>query len=346
MDTEDYIKKVKQSLDFGRIKSVLDKAAKLNVLVVGDTIIDTYVFVKPKGRAVKDPILSAEFISEENYAGGILAIANHLSGFVSKVKVVTIIGDQRTNLDFIKKSVKGNVAVKTFLKKDSPTIIKKRFIDSHRNNKLFKIEYMNDKPITEELSKEIVDYLDEELPKYDLAIVGDFGHGFINEAIRRKLEEKANFLAVNTQSNSANMGYNYFRLYNNMDFTSMDESELRLPLLRRFEDILEVIKEAKETFKLKKFMVTRGNKGSIFVANGNIFKAPIVTTSVKDTVGAGDALFAITSLVVYLNADNDIVPFVANCAGGIAANIIGNKESVTKEMLLSFMEEKVFGNGS
>ena len=51
-------------------------------------------------------------------------------------------------------------------------------------------------------------------------------------------------------------------------------------------------------------------------------------------------------MVVYLNADNDIVPFVANCAGGIAANIIGNKESVTKEMLLSFMEEKVFGNGS
>jgi bifunctional ADP-heptose synthase (sugar kinase/adenylyltransferase) len=72
---------------------------------------------------------------------------------------------------------------------------------------------------------------------------------------------------------------------------------------------------------------------------GEISKAPILIDTVKDTVGAGDALFAITSLFVYGKANNDLLPFVANCAGGIAANIIGNKESVTRDKLESFIKE-------
>jgi len=344
METKEYLNKVKQEIDLAKISSILNKASNLNVLVIGDTIVDHYIFVRPKGRAVKDPILSAEYISDETYAGGILAIANHLSDFVSKVKVVTLLGDKNDQLSLIKGSVRNNVELKTFTKKDSHTIIKKRYVDFNRNNKLFKVEYMNDKPITEALTHEIVSYLDTELPKHDLVVVGDFGHGFINDAIRRKLEERSKFLTVNVQSNSANMGYNYFTLYNKIDFISMDEQELRLPLHKRFEDIRELIKEAYEHFKLDNFMVTRGKYGSMFVVKGSISEAPILTESVKDTVGAGDALFAITSLFVYLKADAKIVPIIANSAGGIAANIMGNKESVTKESLLKFIRNIKEGN--
>lgn len=344
METKDYLDKVKQEIDLARISSIMDRAGKLNVLVIGDTIVDHYIFVRPKGRAVKDPILSAEYISDETYAGGILAIANHLSDFVSKVKVVTLLGDRNDKLSLIKGSVRKNVELKTFTKKDSHTIVKRRYIDSNRNNKLFKVEYMNDRPITEILTHEIIDYFDTELPRHDLVVVGDFGHGFINDAIRRKLEEKSRFLAVNVQSNSANMGYNYFTLYRKIDFISMDEQELRLPLHKRFEDIKEVINEAYNKFRLENFMITRGKYGSMFVSKGSIIEAPILTESVKDTVGAGDALFAITSLFVYLKADSRMIPIIANSAGGIAANIMGNKESVTKESLLNFIRNIKEGN--
>ena len=64
---------------------------------------------------------------------------------------------------------------------------KKRFINQTRNEKLFKIEYLNDQPITAELEAELVDFLGQELPQYDLVIVGDFGHGFINDRLVRVL---------------------------------------------------------------------------------------------------------------------------------------------------------------
>lgn len=334
-----YIKAIKSRFDLERIEKYFDELKKLTVFVIGDTIIDHYLFVHPKGRAMKDAILSVQYVNDAIYPGGILAVANHISNFVKEVKLVTLIGDQNNMLDFINTSLHQNVEIKAFVKKNAPTTIKKRIIDNYRRNKLFKIEHINDMPITKDLTDEILRYLDEELPKYDLVVITDFGHGFINDEIRRKVEEKSKFLALNSQMNSANMGYNYFNLYQRFDFVSMNTEELRFPLCMRFEDIDDVIIEAYNKFRMDKFLVTRGDGGSTYVFNGKFFTAPVLVDSVIDTVGAGDAVFAVASLFVYLKVENDFVPFIANCAGGISANMMGNKDSINRNKLLSLINK-------
>lgn len=337
--TKEYLNKIKDKFNYRQIEDHFKKVSSLKVLAIGDTILDQYVFSYMKGRAIKDNILSVGYKNDEIYAGGVLAVANHLSTFVNKIKVVTLVGDKDSYLDFIEKSVAKNTEIKAFVKKNSPTTIKKRYVDSYKNTKLFKIEYMNDEPISEELSNEITAFLDEELPKYDLVVVADFGHGFIDQAIRNKLEEKSKFLAINVQSNSANMGFNYVNLYKRADFVTMNEQELRMPLLKRFEKLEEVMSEFSQKFGFDKFLVTTGKKGSVFYNNGVVNEAPVLIKSVVDTVGAGDALFAISSLFVYLGADDVLIPFIANCAGGIKANYMGNKELVTKGRLTTFLKD-------
>ena len=108
METKAYINKVKEKFSFEQIDSFIEKLNKLNVLVIGDTIIDEYVFVQPKGRAIKDPILSVEYENHETYAGGVLAIAGHVSSYIDKIKLVTLIGDHNAKTEFIKKSLHGN----------------------------------------------------------------------------------------------------------------------------------------------------------------------------------------------------------------------------------------------
>jgi rfaE bifunctional protein kinase chain/domain len=336
--TEEFLQGVQKKYSLSTINALLESMKDLRVCVIGDTIIDHYVYVRPKGRAIKDPILSVEHVGDEKMAGGILAIANHVSDFVGDVTVVTLLGKGDEELDFIKRSVRKNVALQCFTKKDAPTITKKRYVDFTRGNKLFKIEYMNDAPLDQHATREIVSYLKERLPSFDLVIVGDFGHGFINKDIIDVLEDKAKFLAVNVQSNSANMGYNYFHKFKKVDFITFDEDELRLPLQMRFEKVDEVIDRASDLYNLPMFLVTLGKKGSVFVNNRRKIPAPVLTTQVKDTVGAGDALFAITSLFIYANADEGLIPLVANSAGGIAVNIVGNKESVTREKLTGFLK--------
>lgn len=339
MDNKNYFKSIKERFSNTEIESSLEQLKKLNVLAVGDIIIDIYTFVVPKGRAIKDPMLSTGFESEEKYAGGILAISNHLSSYVNKIKLVSLIGDKHPFSEFIKQSLAKNIELKAFLKKNAPTNVKKRYVDYYRNNKLFKVEYINDEPISAALTREIVDFLSKEMKKYDMVIVGDFGHGFINNPIRRVLEENSRFLSINVQSNSSNMGYNYINHYKKPDFIIMNEEELRLPLMQRFEEMQYVVKEFHKRFKYNKFLVTQGKHGCIFFNRGKIYKAPVVAHQVVDTVGAGDAVFALASLLSYINVDDRLLPFISNCAGAIKAGYMGNKESVTKEKLLSFVKD-------
>ncbi len=336
---EQYIKKIQATYDLKSIDALLNELKDLNVLIIGDTILDQYTFVKLKGRAIKDPILSTEFKEQETYAGGILAIANHVSSFVKNIKLVTLLGEQETQLDLVTKHLAKNIELKHFIKKDSPTIVKRRYVDAYKKSKLFKIEYMNDYPIKPELAQEITSFLNQELPKYDLIIVADFGHGFLNDSLRRTIEDKAKFLALNVQSNSSNMGFNYFTNYNKYDFITMDESELRLPFSKRFENTQQCIEEVHQKINKKSMLVTLGKEGSAFIQNSILTKAPILSTSVKDTIGAGDAVFSITSLLSYLKADTQLIPFIGNCAGALAVNIMGNKESITKESLLNFIKD-------
>ncbi len=339
------IEKIKSAFDMDKISKILDKTKNVEVLIIGDTIIDEYVFVHMKGRAVKDPILSTSFMYEEKYAGGVLAIANHASDFVKNITLVTLIGDTNSQIEFIKNNLNENISLKTFTKLKSPTIVKKRYIDAYRNNKLFKIEYMNDAPISPELSSEIIEFLEEELPKYDMVIVSDFGHGFINDKIRDVISSKSKFVALNVQSNSSNMGYNYANLYKSPDFLVMNEEEMRMPLMMRFEDVDFVVEKFAERFDAKKFIVTVGKNGSIFKCDDKTYKIPALASSVKDTVGAGDALFTMASLMVYSDVDNNIVPFLANCAAGVKVSYMGNKKYVSKERLKNFIKEVYDGLG-
>ena len=161
--------------------SALNKIKGLNVLVIGDAIIDDYYFTSPKGRTIKDPILSVDYVRHERYAGGILAIANHISNFAGNVKLITLLGDKERSEEFVSKNLNKNIKTKFFTKNNSFTTVKRRFIDEVRNAKLFKIEFISDEPISAELEKEIMNYLGKEMPNYDIVIVGDFGHGFLTE---------------------------------------------------------------------------------------------------------------------------------------------------------------------
>ncbi len=334
---KEYLKEITAKYSLEKIKEILQKIKDLKVLVVGDTIIDEYCFVNPRGGSIKDPMQTVDFLEEEVYGGGIIAIANHVSNFVQAVKVITLLGDRRDYQDLVRKSLNKNVQSKFFVKENSPTPRKRRYINQPRNEKIFMIEYINDRLPSPELEQEIIHELETEIPQYDLVIVGDFGHGFISEKMIPVLEQKSKFLAVNVQTNSANLGFNYLTKYNTPSFMTMDGVELSYALGDKYSEIPVLINKLHEIKKYPRFMVTRGKEGAVYFDSGIHHQSPALTMNVKDVVGAGDAVYSIASLLVYSGCESELIPFIGNCAGGIAVSIMGNKESVGKEALLNFI---------
>lgn len=312
---------------------------KKKILVIGEAIIDEYCYCQGMGKVPKENLVATRFVQKERFVGGVLMSANHLAGFCENVHLVSILGQKKSFEDFIKKRLNPKIKLKFFFDKERPTIVKSRFIDPTFFNKLFEIYYFEDKPISQKLSQTVCQYLEKILPTFDLVLVNDYGHGFFSKEIIELLEKKSKFLAVNTQTNSANFGFNLITKYKRADYICIDEPEARLAIGEKERNIFEVAEEILKRVKTKKIAITRGHLGSIGKERGGKdCTVPVLSTKVVDRLGAGDAFFVISSLFAQKNLPIELVCFVGNVAGALQVATIGNKEAILPEKFYKFLK--------
>lgn len=337
-ETRDYLKNFSKKYHFDDIVERLNKLKDLKVLLIGDGIIDEYHYCTALSKSAKSHLVVSKYITHEIFAGGAFAIANHLAGLCDRVQLVTLLGNNNSREDFIIRSLKQNINVKFFYRDDSPTIVKKRYIDQYLNQKIFEVNYLNDSYIDDGCEANVIRYLDSEIADYDLVLVSDFGHGFITNKIKKMIEESSKRYAVNTQTNAANAGYNLITKYKNPYFVCLDEPEVRLAAQERHENIEDIAKKIKDAQNAVHLIVTLGKRGSVGITRNNeINRTPIFSTKVVDTVGAGDAFFAFTSPCFVHDMPLDMVSFIGNAVGALAVQIVGNKKPVEKYELLEFI---------
>lgn len=315
----------------------IEKLKNLKILVIGDTIIDEYHTCTPLGKSSKSPTISTIYRSGVSYAGGVLAIANHLEQYAGEVNMITLLGAENPQLELIESKLSAHVKRQYFYRTDGPTNTKRRYLDTYLNLKLFEVTFMNDKHIDTILENSILDHLRNTIKDYDLVMIADFGHGFITPNIIKFLEESGKFLCVNAQTNSNNFGFNYITRYHRADYISIDEKELRLPFGDAYGTIESLIEQLRKISNCELIQITLGASGSVVYDHGNFVRTPAFATSVKDSVGAGDAVLSITSLLSYNKAPNAVTAFVGNCMGTLAVNILGNEHPVYKKDLTKFI---------
>jgi rfaE bifunctional protein kinase chain/domain len=316
----------------------INALADMRVLVLGDGIIDEYHYCETMNKSAKSPIIVNKYLSEEVFAGGAFAVANHLAGICSEVDLVTVLGSQEPREDFIRDNLKPNVKPRFLFREDSPTIVKKRYLHSYNNQKLFEVNYLNSEDIDHRLENRVIAEIESIARQCDLVLICDFGHGLLTRNVIRAAAGSARRMAVNTQTNGANAGYNLITKYSKASFICLDEIEARLAVQDRFGSINSVLERLMKNIKTENVIVTLGKKGSIGMdRRGETSLTPIFSTRVVDTVGAGDAFFAFTAPCVARGMKLEMVSFVGNAVGALAVQIIGNKKPVEKSDLFSFV---------
>ncbi len=316
----------------------INSLKNLNVLVIGDTIIDEYHYCQPLGKSTKSANISSKYVKEQTFAGGVLAIANHLEQFAGNVELFTLLGDRNSHEEFIKSKLGSGINRNFFYRKESPTPTKRRYLDQYLNIKLFEVTFMNDTPLETALEQRIIDSLEEKIKAADVVLIADFGHGMMTPALISYLEKESSFLAINAQTNSNNYGFNYITKYNRADFISIDENEIRLPFGEKFVPIRNLIKRLSDSTNCSNIQVTLGQKGSVVFKDDEFTSTPALATAIKDSVGAGDAVLSVTSLLSRNNVRSEMVGLVGNAVGSLAVEIIGNEHPVYKKDLLKFIK--------
>ncbi len=325
-----YLRDISKRYSIENILQYLEKVRDLKVLVFGDTIIDEYHYTKPMGRSSKESLVAHKYLDKERFAGGVLATANHVAQISNYVKLVTLIGDEVTNEDFLAQTLNSSIFTKLFIRKRCNTTIKRRYVVQGEGKKVFEVCFLDDKPLDPPEETPVLAYLDEIIDGFDVVVVNDFGHGLITPAIRDFLSRRAKRLCLNVQANSANYGFNLINNYSRADFVCIDEAEMRLATREKFAEPKSLVERLHKEMNADKMMVTLGSLGCLCLdSSGTMVEAPALATSGVDKIGAGDAFFAYTSPCFVAGMPSELLALLGNAVGALKFQIVGNRSPVS-----------------
>ncbi|CAN1606784.1 K21344 rfaE1; D-glycero-beta-D-manno-heptose-7-phosphate kinase [Candidatus Pelagibacterales bacterium] len=315
--------------NFDKINNILEKFKNLKVLVLGEGIIDEYIYTKPLNKTPKENLISYLRNEKSSFLGGVFAVSNNISSFCNDVTLLTLAENNSKDSFFIKKNLKKKLNINLISSNKFKNIKKIRFIEnSYFPKKIFELYEMKEDYICKRDEKKILSYLNKNLKKFDIVILNDFGHGFFTNKIIDILIVKSKYLAINVQTNSGNLPFNLVTKYNKADYICIDKPEALLAVGKKNISKEEIRNDLFKKIKFKNICITDGKNGAWYFKNKFFKNVPVFNYNVVDTMGSGDAFFAISSLASKLSDDAELITFLGNVAGSMKVSIIGHSKNI------------------
>jgi bifunctional ADP-heptose synthase (sugar kinase/adenylyltransferase) len=179
-EAQEYLNRLRERLSYDDLLSRINAVRDKRCLIIGDTILDEYIYVDSLSKPSKENILSTLYREREIFCGGVLATANMVAQFCDHVDVVTLLGRSESQEEFIRGSLDKTINLVPFYREGARTTVKSRLVDSGYFKKLMEIAYLTDEPLPDARQNELNSWIEERLNDYDVVIVNDFGHGMID----------------------------------------------------------------------------------------------------------------------------------------------------------------------
>jgi cytidyltransferase-like protein len=325
------------------IRRVVDAMRDLHVLVVGEVIVDEYIRCETQGITVKDHIPSVRRFDSERQWGGSYAVARHLANFCGGVTLAGIAGpDDEIVRPETPAGAPEEIAREFVTDPGARTVLKQRYVVENPKReelaKVFSVKDMADPwDISAESRARYRERLSELMAEHDMVVITDYGHGLLDPETMGLLQARSPYLALNCQTNSSNFGFNPITRYQRADTFSVDQLELHLAYRDRGGAEPVLLARLREELRARAAWLTLGSSGALgATAEGVEPLAPALTLHVRDTIGAGDAFFALAGLCARMEEPVEVGTFLGQIAGALAANVTGNVEAVQREDLLNF----------
>jgi cytidyltransferase-like protein len=300
-----------------QVKHFLAKAAPLRVCVIGETIVDEWVDVTLTNLSTQSRCVAGLEVGRVRQIGGVGIIALHLANFVREVHCFT--NDLAAELP-------PNVRVTNMT---PGTLVETRFVDRESGRPVFKSKSFN----LPEFAHDTIPRFDD----YDLVLLADFGHGLLDASVvnRRIAERRRAFVAAMAQVNSSNYGYNLPIKYVGADYYVLNRTEAELCLHERDLPLGDLITRSSRLLQCDRVSVTDGGHGAGVVIKGDRFDMPSLSVNVVDTIGCGDAYFALSSAAACAGLPANVVTLAGSIAAAAMTQRRCNESPITEQEFLT-----------
>ncbi len=322
------------------IQRLLQKFSKTSLLVVGDIMIDEFIWGNVSRISPEAPVPVVAITHETLLLGGAANVVNNVHSLGGRVLLAGVIGDDRMGEKIKKELTRQGIDQEGIaVEAGRPTTVKTRIIAHNQQVVRFDREILE--PIHKQSQEGIFRYIDAHWGQVDGVIISDYGKGVVTpglmEFIMDKRRADGKLVAVDPKMNN-------LELYKGVTVITPNSTEAEAAAGKEIKDeesLKEVGKHLLDGFANQAVLITRGEEGIVlFERSGKVTNVPTVAKEVYDVTGAGDTVISTLTLSLAAESDFPQAAVLANYAAGIVVGKVGTAV-VTPEELRRVVTEYV-----
>jgi rfaE bifunctional protein kinase chain/domain len=329
----------RQKVEINKINNYIKTFKDLNILVIGDTIVDEYIACDALGMSSEAPVINIKEVEKKDFVGGAAVVSRHVKSLGANCYFVSVIGDDEPAKIVKKELEKEKITANLICDNERQTTFKIRYMVG--NQKLLRVSRLQEHHINTKLENQILDYITGIADKLDGIIISDFSYGVITPRLIEKLCEtaKANNIKLFGDSQSSSQIGDILKFYN-FDLITPTEREARLALGDKYSGVEKISTTLIEKLNLKNLVLTLGENGFISYQtlnenNGKFLKTQhfdALNINPVDVMGAGDSLLSGTALALCAGANLMEASVIGAGIASIAVSKVGNIPIKTEEL--------------
>ena len=326
-----------------RAAEILSRAASKRVLVVGDLMLDEFVWGKVGRISPEAPVPVVEVTRENCYPGGAANVARNLREFVDRPSVIGLVGKDRGGSQLLSLLEQCNIATDALIEDASfQTIVKTRIIA--RQQQVVRVDREQIRVPNHEQIAKVRSSIERQLPEIDGIIFEDYGKGFLSAELVHQVSALA-FAAGKVVTADPNPRHALD--WKNLTAVKPNRSEAFIAALVPWSDphepasedeaLLRVGEILLEKWETRYLLITLGEQGMmLFERGGAPHHIPTRAQQVFDVSGAGDTAIALFTLALCCEATAREAAEIANHASAVVVGKLGTATVTPQELLDSF----------
>ena len=327
-----------------RLLSYLDKFPQAKVLVVGDLMVDHYIWGNVSRISPEAPVPVVEVTAESLRPGGAANVFSNIVALDGRAELCGVIGPDEPGRWLLEELKRCGAGIEGLVTEDSRPTIQKTRIVAH-SQQVVRYDREIRQPISTSTQKRIFEFVRDHLGSStssalgggtrgcDCLVISDYSKGVITQALTKDLLHLAKKNGVHTIADPKVSHMDYYRGVTVITPNHLEASEASGVQIIDEESLLEAGRRLIKRLDSEAVLITRGERGmSLFEKNGEVTHIPTTAKAVFDVTGAGDTVVGTLALALATGATFSEAARLANHAAGVVVGIVGTA-TVSREML-------------
>jgi rfaE bifunctional protein kinase chain/domain len=333
-------------MDLTRLEEILDRASSRRITVIGDLMLDEFVWGKVGRISPEAPVPVVEVTGESFYPGGAANVARNLREFVERVAIIGLLGKDRSGQQLRELLSEQKIDTSDAVEEASfHTIVKTRIIARHQQVvRVDREKFVG--PSTSRI-KEVVAAVRKNIPETDAIIFEDYGKGFLSTELVSQIADAARTTGkiVAADPNPRNLvqwrGLTVIKPNRSEAFLAagiLSDDGNAAP--SQDADLKRVGETLLKKWETENVLITLGEQGMmLFQEKETPHYIPTKAREVFDVSGAGDTAIALFTLGLACGATPTEAAEIANHASAVVVSKLGTATVTRDELMVSFRED-------